>query len=451
VVFLALISKEAMSSGKLKEGAIALDELADATAEFERNFGLNKWLSSQPLDDEYNVIKNAAKQFSLNLSQAREQVEKFPSEYKIEGEGIIDVVKRLRDYRTTLKGDIKKDFTKSIVNVINGYSAHLDDCIKSIYWLNDYQKPLKSMSFKESDLRKIYEIKDYSTRAQLVDILCKYWEADLERKNLQGTEYFKSEHSLIKYKGQFKTFMKSLPNRYDWTDKLNSHILKCVSDEQGITCRSIMDKMDSSLQKRSSPQIIAKHAKKIGVTIVEEQYFKLNDTFKKDINAYTAAFIDSDGYITLDKNLNPRVGLIATGDRGKAFMIEMHKALGSGKLHLDQKSPQNTRAVNRLNFYSQDDVHKVLTQCRPHFRMKGPQADLLLEIVRIKKYHKKQDWAKDRMQEIYKLMKWYNHSDNKSYDWLKYDVDIFAIDKLEANCKMSVMDNLDSITKGDEE
>tara|TARA_B100000424_G_scaffold270097_1_gene268598 strand:+ start:1826 stop:3166 length:1341 start_codon:yes stop_codon:yes gene_type:complete len=440
------------SSKKIRESVAALEDAADAMEAAENTMGeFQKWLYAQSLDDEYNVIKNAAKQFSLNLSQARERVEKFPSEYKIEGESIVDVVKRLRDYRTTLKGDIKKDFTKSIVNVINGYSSHLDDCIKSIYWLSDYQKPLKSMSFKESDLRKIYEIKDYTTRAQLVDILCKYWEADLERKSLQGTEYFKSEHSLIKYKGQFKTFMKSLPNRYDWTDKLNTHILKCVSDDQGITCRSIMDKMDSSLQKRSSPQIIAKHAKKIGVTIVEEQYYKLNDTFKKDINAYTAAFIDSDGYITLDKNLNPRVGLIATGDRGKAFMIEMHKALGSGKLHLDQKSPQNTRAVNRLNFYSQDDVHKVLTQCRPHFRMKGPQADLLLELVRIKKNHKKQDWAKDRMQEIYKLMKWYNHSDNKSYDWLKYDVDIFAIDKLEGNCKMNLMDELDSISKGDEE
>ena len=440
------------SSKKIRESVAALEDAADAMEAAENTMGeFQKWLYAQSLDDEYNVIKNAAKQFSLNLSQARERVEKFPSEYKIEGESIVDVVKRLRDYRTTLKGDIKKDFTKSIVNVINGYSSHLDDCIKSIYWLSDYQKPLKSMSFKESDLRKIYEIKDYTTRAQLVDILCKYWEADLERKSLQGTEYFKSEHSLIKYKGQFKTFIKSLPNRYDWTDKLNTHILKCVSDDQGITCRSIMDKMDSSLQKRSSPQIIAKHAKKIGVTIVEEQYYKLNDTFKKDINAYTAAFIDSDGYITLDKNLNPRVGLIATGDRGKAFMIEMHKALGSGKLHLDQKSPQNTRAVNRLNFYSQDDVHKILTQCRPHFRMKGPQADLLLELVRIKKNHKKQDWAKDRMQEIYKLMKWYNHSDNKSYDWLKYDVDIFAIDKLEGNCKMNLMDELDSISKGDEE
>ena len=226
------------SSKKIRESVAALEDAADAMEAAENTMGeFQKWLYAQSLDDEYNVIKNAAKQFSLNLSQARERVEKFPSEYKIEGESIVDVVKRLRDYRTTLKGDIKKDFTKSIVNVINGYSSHLDDCIKSIYWLSDYQKPLKSMSFKESDLRKIYEIKDYTTRAQLVDILCKYWEADLERKSLQGTEYFKSEHSLIKYKGQFKTFMKSLPNRYDWTDKLNTHILKCVSDDQGITCR----------------------------------------------------------------------------------------------------------------------------------------------------------------------------------------------------------------------
>ena len=179
-----LISKEeAMGSQELREGAEALSELARTTQDFEEQY--LKWISSQPLDDEYNVIKNSAKQFKLNLSQAKEQVEKFPAEYKIEGEGIIDVVKRLRDYRATLKGDIKKDFTKSIVNLINGYSSHLDDCIKSIYWLSDYQTPLKSMSYKETDLRKIYEIKDYATRAQLVDILCKYWEADLERKNLE--------------------------------------------------------------------------------------------------------------------------------------------------------------------------------------------------------------------------------------------------------------------------
>ena len=95
-----------MSSEELRQGAVALDELASATQDFEEQY--LKWISSQPLDDEYNVIKNAAKQFSLNLSQARERVEKFPSEYKIEGESIVDVVKRLRDYRTTLKVTLKK-------------------------------------------------------------------------------------------------------------------------------------------------------------------------------------------------------------------------------------------------------------------------------------------------------------------------------------------------------
>ena len=89
---------------------------------------------------------------------------------------------------------------------------------------------------------------------------------------------------------------------------------------------------------------------------------QINDDIKKNLWAYTAAFIDSDGYITMDKNHNPRVGLVATGTRGKAFMMEMHKSLGMGRLHLDQKSPQDTRPVNRLNFYSAAEVKKLLTE-----------------------------------------------------------------------------------------
>ena len=81
---------------------------------------------------------------------------------------------------------------------------------------------------------------------------------------------------------------------------------------------------------------------------------------------YTAAFIDSDGYITLDRNMNPRVGLVATGTRGRAFMEEMHKSIGL-VMHLDQKSLQDTRLINRLNFYSQNDVRELLTKCLPHF------------------------------------------------------------------------------------
>ena len=94
--------------------------------------------------------------------------------------------------------------------------------------------------------------------------------------------------------------------------------------------------------------MITKMAVSQNITNVNGALYKFSDDIKKDIYAYTAAFIDSDGYITMDKNYNPRVGLIATGDRGKAFMLEMHKSLGGGRLHLDQKSPQGTRPVQRL-------------------------------------------------------------------------------------------------------
>ena len=73
--------------------------------------------------------------------------------------------------------------SKNIETLINAYSSHLDNCIKSIYWLSKYEYPLKQMSFNEMDLKKIHSVKDYDRRSELVDILCKYWEADLELKN----------------------------------------------------------------------------------------------------------------------------------------------------------------------------------------------------------------------------------------------------------------------------
>ena len=166
---------------------------------------------------------------------------------------------------------------------------------------------------------------------------------------------------------------------------------------------------------------------------------------KKNIWAYTAAFIDSDGYITLDRNMNPRVGLVATGERGKAFMQEMHKSLGFGRMHLDQKSPQQTRPIQRLNFYSQDDVTKLLTKCLPHFRLKKGNAKLLLELIRMKKAYKKADWYKGRCDEIFKLMKWENHKDHVGFDWLKEGIYLDDIQKYTDNCKMSVMDSLENI------
>ena len=415
------------------------------------NIELSEWLSSQNIDDEHIVLKNLSIKFNMNLSDAKKSLESFPIEYIVQDKTVPDIVKDLRKYKRTLKGENKYSLNKSIESLVFAYSDHLEKCIDSIYWLNKYKIPLKNMSFTEMDLKKMHSVKDKESRRTIIDMLCKYWEVNLDSQDLPyNTEYAQLHKQMRVHKREFRKCIKEINHqviRKNLNGQLKDTILKSVCSNPGISAREIHEQLNNKLYQRSSPNMISKLVKGLGITNVEGEYYKFDDSIRKSLSAYTAAFIDSDGYITLDSNYNPRVGLVATGNRGKAFMIEMQKSLGYGKLHLDQKSPQNTRLVNRLNFYSQDDVRKLLTDCRPHFRLKGPQADILLELIRIKKGFKKQDWAKSRYVELFKLMKWNNHQDAARYDWQKYDINIENISKYEDNNKMVVMDDIESIVK----
>ena len=446
----------ALTSRKLREAADNLQTLEREEDEITQELGLdeegdkiNLWLREQPIADEHDIVMTMAKEFRMNLTDTKKMVENFPEKYTVEDKTISDMVKELRKFRRTLKGEEKDKLTKGIESLIDAYSIHLNDCIKSIYWLSDYEVPLKKMKFNETDLIKIFSIKDHTRRSKLVDILCKYWEANLEIKDCTySKEYSTLSKQMVSSRKEFRKLLKSINHqsiRKNINDKLNDYIIEIVCDKPGISARQIHENMTVDMYRRASPQIISKSANRLNITNVDGKYFKITDDIRKDLYAYTAGFIDSDGYITMDKNSNPRVGLVATGDRGKAFMVEIQKSLGIGKLHLDQKSPQNTRPLNRLNFYSQGDIHELLTKCKPHLRMKGPQADLLLELIRIKKGYKKQDWYKGRTKEIFKLMKWNNHKDNVNYDWNKYEVDIENISKYESNSKMAVMDELELV------
>ena len=222
-------------------------------------------------------------------------------------------------------------------------------------------------------------------------------------------------------------------------------VLKSICENRGIGAKRIHDMMPNNLYKHTNSNMISKMVRSMDVINDNGSYYKAPSLMKKNIWAYCAAFIDSDGYITLDRNMNPRVGLVATGQRGRVFMEEMHKSIGFGRMHLDQKSPQDTRLINRLNFYSQDDVTNLLTKCLPHFRLKKGNAKLLLELIRMKKSYKKADWYKDRCDEIFKLMKWENHKDHVGFDWAKENIYLDDITKLQGNCKMSLMDELENI------
>tara|TARA_R110002020_G_scaffold180072_5_gene374059 strand:+ start:9707 stop:11005 length:1299 start_codon:yes stop_codon:yes gene_type:complete len=397
------------------------------------------WLDSQPIRSHDDIAKDYAKISNLNLTDAKNILFDYPKKYEIEGKDIPALVKDMRKYRRTLKGETKITFTNSIDDLIKEYSNYLDKCIDSIYWIKKYKTPLRQMNYNEDKLIKLNSITSSEQKREVINVLCKYWEAEQNRNNITyGKEYSKITKEMKSLKKEFTKLLKQTPISISPKDTIRKAILDSVCNNPGISSRQIHDSLPQNLHDKSSPQIIAKLAKDENITNVDGAYYKINDDIKKNIWAYTAAFIDSDGYITMDKNHNPRVGLVATGNRGRAFMVEMHKSLGMGRLHLDQKSPQDTRLINRLNFYSGPEIKKLLNKCLPHFKLKRNNANTLLELIKIKKENKKADWYKERKTELFKLMKYYNHSDNTRFDWAAWDIDIDGITKLEENSKMEV-------------
>ena len=436
-----------------------LDELADDAKEIEEMEEAQRqkindmqarksWLEDHRISSHFEVEKNYAEKHRISLTDAKKMLNPNLKKYEVENKDIPKLIKELKKHRRTLKGEKKELVTKSIDNLINSYSEHLSKSIDSIYWISKYKSPLNDMTCNESDIIKLSYIHEEDVRRSAIDELCKYWEAKLDRNDLSyGSEYSKLSKEMKSSKRSFKGILKKYMTNTGNKEIIKHHILKTVCEEPGISSRQIHERLPKNLFNKTTPSIISKMAIGNNITSVDGSFYKFDDDIKKDIYAYTAAFIDSDGYITMDKKFNPRVGLVATGDRGKAFMIEMHKSLGCGRLHLDQKSPQDTRPVNRLNFYSGNDVTELLTKCRPFLKMKKMNADIQLELVRMKKSHKKEEWYTARKEELFKLMKFENHKDHVGYDFTQYDINVDTVEKLYGNCKMNEMDKIEGVIK----
>ena len=427
------------------------EEEEEVMNEAERQLGveLKSIFFNQGVLSEHEEIVKLSTHYNINASEARKQLNTFPDQYVVQEQSVPDLVRKMRKARRKLKGEQREKMSKAIDTMIDAYANHLQKCIGSITWLSDYTIPLSKMRYNEKDLYKLNKMKSVELRRETIDSLCKFWEAEQKQNGMAYSQDYADLHKeMVQAKKDFRSAINKITDQSITKTKKEMQedfILKAVCENQGITAKQIHERMPTTLFKISSPNSISKAIKKLDITSYRGSYYKMPSMIKKNIWAYTAAFIDSDGFITLDRNMNPRVGLVATGERGKAFMQEMHKSIGFGKMHLDQKSPQNTRLINRLNFYSQGDVHNLLTKCLPHFRLKKGNAKLLLELIRMKKSYKKADWYKNRCDEIFKLMKWENHKDHVGYDWLKEGIYLDNIQKYKDNCKMSVMDDLENI------
>ena len=223
---MVLISK-GEEGDKLRE----LADLKDEEEDINEELNAQKWISTLPLMGDFDAAMSVSKRFNINVTEAKSQLDIFPKEYKIENKLIPDIVKDLRKHRRTLKGQEKINFTKSIETLIVHYADHLSNCIKSIYWLSPYESPLRQMRYTESDLKKIHSIKDEQTRRELIDILCKYWEADLYRGHNYNSDYSTLSKTMTNSKREFRKVVTSIPSQViknNISKQLDDFVLKSV-------------------------------------------------------------------------------------------------------------------------------------------------------------------------------------------------------------------------------
>mgnify|MGYP003114046034 FL=1 len=411
---------------------------------------VGQWLCTQ-YGNEVDILKDISKTLQINLTEASDYIQQLPVEPIVSNKNIPDLVKELRDMRRNFKGEEKIKISKGIDHLITAYEEYLQKSLDTIYWLKPYQSGFKRLGYNPSQIQKLHNIKDGETRKSIIELCCKMWESDLEMKSLDyGTQYSNNYITLRESRNELRKLLKDIPHqsiRKSKKEMIEKSVREIICNNQGLSSNEIHSRLSKGHSKISTPQSISKMLMKIGATKVDNEYYLVKHLIKKDLYSYVAGFIDSDGYITMDSSLAPRVGMIATGKRGKAFFQELEKELKCGRLHLDQKVGENSRSQHRLNFYSQDDITTILGKCIPHLRMKQAQGKLIQEAIRIKKNFKREEWAKPRLQEIFKLIKYENWKDSRGQgvkEFQKYDIDPEVVVKYHDNCKMQLMDSMES-------
>ena len=191
--------------------------------------------------------------------------------------------------------------------------------------------------------------------------------------------------------------------------------------DAGLMKKSFTDKKLARLLNLYGEEVdIIKGASRGTYVVLDSQGLVLKDPW-----AYSAGFLDADGYITITERGEPRAGFIATGDRGRLHCENLHKTLECGVLQLDNKVYKNSqRSQHRLQFYSKADIRKLLTGVLPHIRMKDVQAKAVLAFIDEKDIQRKE--------EMKRLVRYENWKDNtkKSQELLQgWGIDMDTIGK----------------------
>jgi len=338
------------------------------------------------------------------------------------GRGAGDLVKDLRMARREHK-DMRDAIDYAIDAIRIAKKQEVEATLQSIEWIGKHEGTVRNLGISERDLqalRKHGNNRQYALRRACVqwenanDTISKLLLLEGDFNDEQRQMWVDAQQIKKNAKKEWKNALHSIDN-IKKTEAI--HLTKSVEilEKRGpLPSSEIFANMIGARNLSSSKlsALLKTHGVEYNIERIGKSWGIIRDdtVIFKDVWAYAAGFLDADGYITITKRLEPRAGFIATGERGKMHCEHLHKALGCGVLQTDLKIHKNSRRTqHRLQFYSRDDLRKLMKGIKPHLRMKKGQADAILELLDLR--GRKTDIIKSRRDELFRIVKWLNWKD----------------------------------------
>jgi len=338
------------------------------------------------------------------------------------GRGAETMVKDLRMARREHK-DMRDDIDLAINAIRIAKREEVQSTLQSLSWADNHMPSIRALGVSDRNLHALR--KHGVTREISLRRACNMWEKanDVITKLSQVEGDFNKEQLSLwldsrQMRKDAKTQWKKTLHPIDDIKKQEAIWLtrssQLLSDRGPLSPNEIYNSIGSPKQLtiRKMNYILKTHGVEFDIERIGTNYGIIRDdaVIVKDIWAYAAGFLDADGYITITKRGEPRAGFVATGGRGKIHCENLHKALECGVLQTDLKIHKtSTRSQHRLQFYSEDDLRKLLKGISPHLQMKKAQASAVLQLLDLR--GAKSNLVKSRRDELYRIVKWENWKD----------------------------------------
>ena len=338
------------------------------------------------------------------------------------GRGAETMVKDLRMARREHK-DMRDDIDLAINAIRIAKREEVQSTLQSLSWADNHMPSIRALGVSDRNLHALR--KHGVTREISLRRACNMWEKanDVITKLSQVEGDFNKEQLSLwldsrQMRKDAKTQWKKTLHPIDDIKKQEAIWLtrssQLLSERGPLSPNEIYNSIGSpkQLSIREMNSILKTHGVEFDIERIGSNYGIIRDdaVIVKDIWAYAAGFLDADGYITITKRGEPRAGFVATGGRGKIHCENLHKALECGVLQTDLKIHKtSTRSQHRLQFYSEDDLRKLLKGINPHLQMKKAQASAVLQLLDLR--GAKSNLVKSRRDELYRIVKWENWKD----------------------------------------